>query len=561
LAELGTVGEARAVSRRPAAHPPGELLAAARAAYAARDWITARDRYRAVGDEALAPDDLYALANSSWWLGDLDTALPDLQRAYRSHLDGGRPRAAALVALDIGYTNGLRGDESQASGWLGRAARLLHDQPECAEKGYLTYLDYEEAFGRGDLDAALALALEISAAGRRFGDQTLAALGVLGQGRVTVARGEVSQGMALLDEAMVAAVSDELDPGWAGNIYCNLMVVCFELADWARAGEWTTVTARWCEAMPGAGPFMGICRIHRAQVLQAHGAWDDAEAEARRVCVELADFHPGMVGEGRYALGDLQRQRGDLGGAEAAYLDAHRLGRDPCPGLSLLRLAQGRRRDAVSSITRALAATPADRLARARLLPAAVQIMLATDDLDQARRAADELGSVAATYGTLGLQAQADAAHGTVLLAEGRPAEAVDALERALRSGRQLRLPYEGACIRLHLAEAHRALGHQDLAALEAEAARHELARLGAVPSGAGPRPAPRADGLSPREVEVLGLVADGRSNQEVASELFLSVRTVERHLATAYRKLGLSGRSARAAAVRHLSDVDRSGG
>lgn len=551
------MGEARAVSR-PAAHPPGEQLDAARAAYAARDWVTARERYRTAGDELVEPDDLYALANSSWWLGDLDAALPDLRRAYRRHLDQGRHRAAALVALDIGYTNGLRGDEGQASGWTGRAARLLDDEPECVEKGYLAYIDYEQAFGRGDLDAALALSLEISATGRRFDDPTLAALGVLGQGRVTVARGEVDRGMALLDEAMVAAVSDELAPAWAGNIYCNLMVVCYELADWARAGEWTTVTARWCEAMPGAGPFMGICRIHRAQVFQAHGAWDDAEAEARRVCDELADFHPGMVGEARYALGDLQRQRGDLEGAEAAYLAAHRLGRDPCPGLALLRLAQGRRGDALASITRALGTASPDPLTRARLLPAAVQIMLATDDLDQARRAADELATIAATYGTPGLHAQADAAEGAVLLAEGRAAEAVEALERALRSGKQLRLPYEGACIRLHLAEAHRALGRRDHAALEADAARHELTRLGAVPAGTGPKPAPRPDGLSPREVEILGLVADGRSNQEIAAELYLSVRTVERHLATVYRKLGLHGRSARAAAVRYaVSGLD----
>jgi ATP/maltotriose-dependent transcriptional regulator MalT len=375
---------------------------------------------------------------------------------------------------------------------------------------------------------------------------------VVGEGRVLIARGDVERGMALLDEAMVAATSDTLDPGWAGNIYCNLMLVCWQLADWRRAGEWTEVTARWCEAMPGAGPFMGICRVHRAQVLHARGEWLDAEAEARRVLDELAHFMPSMVGEAHYALGDVRRQRGELAAAEESYRAAHRFGRDPCPGLALLRLAQGRRQAAASGIARALEAAE-QPLARARLLPAAVQIALAADDVPRARRSADELAAIASRYGTLGLRAEADAACGTVSLAEGAAVPAVARLQAAVRAFQELRMPYQEACARLLLGAGHRALGRAEDGALEEQAARAELERLGAGPP---PRPGPdaaRADGLSGREAEVLALVADGRSNQEIADELVLSVRTVERHLATVYQKLGFHGRSARAAAVRYV--------
>jgi DNA-binding CsgD family transcriptional regulator len=537
-----------AMSAAMAGH--GELLEGARAAYGERDWVAARKRFReAAAGGDLTGDDLYALANCAWWLGDLDEALPALERAYRRYLEEGSGQTAALVALDIGYTRVIRGDEAQGTGWLGRAERLLEDEGPCAERGYLVYVAYEDALERSDLEQALEHAREVLGTGRRFDDPTLVALGVFAEGRVLIARGEVERGMELLDEAMVAATTDELDPGWAGNIYCSMMLACWQLADWRRAGEWTEVTARWCEAMPGAGPFMGICRIHRAQVLQARGAWRDAEAEARRVLDELSDFMPSMVGEAHYALGDLRRQRGELAAAEESYRAAHRLGRDPCPGLALLRLVQGRRQAAASSIARALEAAANEPLTRARLLPAAVEIALAADDVRRARRGADELMAIASDYGTLGLRAEADAACGTVTLAEGDPAAAAQ-LGDALRGFQELRMPYQAARVRLLLADVHHALGHADDAALEEQTAQAELKRLGAAPP---PRRGPaRSDGLSAREAEVLALVADGRSNQEIAAELVLSVRTVERHLATIYRKLGLHGRSARAAAVRH---------
>ncbi|HSK27140.1 MAG TPA: LuxR C-terminal-related transcriptional regulator, partial [Jiangellales bacterium] len=507
------------------------------------------------GEHELSGVDVYALANAYWWLGQLGRALPALVDAHRILLAEGQRRRAALVALDTGYTFALRGEQAQASGWMSRGVRLLEREGDCAERGYLVYCDGEDACSAHDLDRALALAAETRDIGRRFDDPCLVALGVLLEGRARVKRGEVDEGMALLDEAMVAAVSDDIDPAWAGNIYCNLMLACWELADWDRAGEWTAVTARWCEAMPGAGPFMGICRVHRAQVLQLRGDLVGAEDEVRRVCDELGGFHAAMVAEAHYLLGELALRRADLTAAEAAYAAAHRLGRDPQPGLASLRSAQGRPASAAAMINRALAGAEADALARARLLPAAVEIFVAVGDLARARDAADELGALADRYRTPGLRAAATTAGGAVTLAGGDTTTAASLLRVAVERWHRIGARCETAQARLLLARALAGLGDVDGAAAERGVARQELAVLG-VPYPPEV-PVRRPDGLSAREAEVLRLVADGRSNEQIAAELVLSVRTVERHLATAYQKLGLHGRTSRAAAVRHILEAD----
>ncbi len=526
-------------------------LASARKAYRRRDWITARDQYTAAleGGE-LDSGDLYALGNSHWWLGMLDQALPFFQEAHRRYLVQGQGNTAALVALTTGYSFALKGDEAQASGWMSRAVRLLDEAPECPERGYLAHIGFEDAFRANDLPAAIEHAHEVRIIGQRFADPTLLALGVLGEGRVLVKRGRIADGLRLLDEAMVAAVSDDLDPSWAGNIYCHLMLACYELMDWRRATEWTEATARWCEEMPGAGPFMGICRVHRAQVLQARGAWEDAEREIRRVCEELSTFHVGLIGTAQYHLGDLRRQRGDWTGAAAAFAEARRRGCSPEPGHALLCLARHRTNAAVSSIERALAAEK-DPLARAGLLSAAAEIAIAADDPERARSAASELADIADRYATTGLAARAATAEGITLLATGQTADALEPLLAAREAWHHLGSPYEAAVVRLRLAQAYEVLGDVDARTVETEAADGELARLGAV-RPPNPRLGVRPDGLTARELTVLDLLAAGRSNQEIADKLVLSVRTVERHLATVYRKLGLSGRSARAAAVRY---------
>jgi DNA-binding NarL/FixJ family response regulator len=529
-----------------------DVLDAARDAARRRDWTAARRGFEAAARaQPLGADDLRTLGDCSWWLGDLDAALPVLQDAFRAHVAEGEVGRAALVALDVGYSMVIRGDEAQGYGWLGRAAGLLEDHPEAIEHAYLRYVAFEEAFASRDLTEALAAADAVHAAGRDAGDPTLIALGVLGRGRVLVTRGEVTRGMRLLDEAMVAAVSDDLDPAWAGNIYCHLMRACHDLADLRRAGEWTEATARWCERMPGAGPFLGICRVHRAQVLTARGDWGHAEREIAHVCEELASFDVEVVAEAHYQRGELRRLRGDRAGAEEALRAAHALGRDPQPALAALRLEQGRADEAAVSLRGALDASADDPLARARLLPTVAAVSLATGDVRTARSADEELHATAERYGTAGLRAAADHVHAEVAMADGDLAGAAGAARAALRTWQGLDVPHEVARIRLVLAAVCDALGDHAAAALEREAAADTIARL-----GAGSRPAPPEPGTTPvltaRETEVLRLVATGRTNQQIAAQLVLSVRTVERHLSTVYDKLGVHGRSARALAVSH---------
>jgi DNA-binding NarL/FixJ family response regulator len=329
------------------------------------------------------------------------------------------------------------------------------------------------------------------------------------------------------------------------------MDVCHELADVRRAAEWTEATSRWCEAIPDTNLYPGICRVHRAQVMQVQGDWDAAESEATRACRDMIGVHVGTAAGGQYELGEIRRLRGDLAGAEAAFKQAHELGRDPQPGLALLRLAQGRADLAVASIRAALGSAT-ERLARARLCVAQVEIALAVGDVDTARTATSELEQTAEAFSSPGLQAAAEEARGSVLLAQGQSAEALLHLREACRQWQQIEAPYEAAKVRLLLADAYRELGDGDAAALELDAADDVFQRLGAERDAravadrhAG---ATLPAGLTPRELEVLRLVAAGQSNREIANELFLSERTVHRHVSNIFSKLDVSSRVAAAA-------------
>jgi ATP/maltotriose-dependent transcriptional regulator MalT len=532
-------------------------LTTAREAYARRDWVAARDGFLAAGEGGeLTPEDRVALANSAWWLGDLALAVPALTEAHHDLLDAGEPTAAALVALDVGYTALLRGDDAQASGWFGRARHLLAPLPEGEAHGYLRIIDAEVAFDAGDLDTAYRLAEQVGELGERTGDATLTALAAVGKGRVRVRQGRLGEGGALLDEAMVVATSDRLDPAWTGNIYCHLMFACFEIADLGRAGEWTEVTARWCERMPGAGPFLGICRVHRAQVLRLRGEWSTAERELVRVQQELAHFARSVVAEAHYQLGELHRLRRHPDEATARYEEAHRLGRDPQPGLALLALERGRPAAAFASLRAAVSAAGDTPLARADLLPAAVEVAVAAGELPSGRVWAEELAALAATYGTVGFEAEAGVAAGRLHLAEGEAGSALRPLRRAAAAWRRLGATVPAAQAAGLLAAAYDAVGDHDAARLEQRVVDEAMSSLGTdARARDGRRSLP--DGLTAREAEVLGLAADGRSNQQIADELVLSVRTVERHLATVYQKLDLHGRSARAAAVSYAHRQD----
>jgi DNA-binding NarL/FixJ family response regulator len=531
----------------------GEVLQAARDAYRRRDWPEARARFaaaRAAGE--LAAADLDALADAAWWLGEFDEASATLQDAYRRYLDEGLPRAAAMVAIGIAVNALLRGDGVVGTGWAGRAQRLLRDQPEHVEHGYVLGLELEGALAGGDAAAAVTTARRVRDIGRRHADPNLVATADLFEGRALVRQGRVADGMALLDEAMLAVLSGELRPEWAGNIYCHLMAAFHELADVRRAAEWTEATGRWLAGLPAAVLFTGICRVHRSQVLQHKGAWAQAEREAALVCRDLADRHVAAVAEGHYQIGEIRRLRGDLAGAEGSYRHAHALGRDPQPGLALLRLAQGRAATASASIRAALTAVTSDRLARARLCAAQVEIALAAGEPETAGRACDELVRTASTYGSSGLEAAALQARGAVLLARGQPEAALPTLRAACRRWQELDAPYDAARVRLLLARAYQALADGDAAMRELDAAEAAFGRLGATLDG-GRIPALRGrpalpGGLTGREAEVLALVAAGRSNREIAAALVLSHKTVARHLSNIFAKLDVASRTQAAA-------------
>jgi DNA-binding NarL/FixJ family response regulator len=309
--------------------------------------------------------------------------------------------------------------------------------------------------------------------------------------------------------------------------------------------------------MPAAGPFMGICRVHRAQILQLQGDWDEAEREAVRVCRELAHFDVGTVAEAHYQLGEVYRLRGRLADAEDAYRRAHGLGRDPQPGLALLRLAQGRADAAATSIQTALTGEERNRLVRARLCAALVEIALAIREIGVAWQAGDELMEIAGVYGSSGFEATALQARGAILFAEGQTAAALQTLRAACHCWQRLNAPYETARVRVLLARLYDALDDRDAAALELDAAAAVFDRLGAEldvkrVAALRDRPLPPGD-LTEREVEVLAEVAAGKSNREVAAALFISEKTVARHLANIFTKLAVSSRTAAAAyAIEH---------
>ncbi|HWO72787.1 MAG TPA: LuxR C-terminal-related transcriptional regulator [Dehalococcoidia bacterium] len=524
-------------------------LLAAREAFARHDWLAARDALlEARAAAALRGEDVYRLAECVWWLGEFRRALSLYEEAHQLFLQEGGFREAAMAALGIAAMSFMRGEEAYGSGWMGRALRLLEDQPPGPEHGYALFMEMSGNLQGGDYAAAFRQAQQLQEMGREFSDPNLMALGILTEGQALIKQGSFREGMRRLDEAMLAAVSDELAPEWAGNIYCQLMVTCHELGDLQRARQWTQATLRWCESLPAAGPFLGICRAHRAQLFQMQGAWEQAETEAARVCEELADFDLSTVAEAFYRLAELRRLRGDLAGAEDAFRRSHALGRDPQPGLALLRLSQGKVQEAFTSIRHALAAGPQAALHRAWLCIACVEISVAADRIDVARATAEELKGTAARFESSVLTAAAEQAEGTVLLSEGKPEEALGVLRSACLHWQQLNAPYESARVRVLLASCYEALMDSEAAVMELDAAAQVFRSLGAIRDlraiDSRKTKPPEPSGLTRRELVILALLSEGHSNRNIAEMLTISEKTVARHLTNIYTKLGLSSRT-----------------
>jgi ATP/maltotriose-dependent transcriptional regulator MalT len=503
-----------------------------------RDWSAAYQAYA-----GLEPQDgpvTEGLAETTWWLGNMDEAIRRYADAYRLYVDAGDLEAAARTAVLLSIHCRLVGEPAQSAGWDSRAQRVLEDLPECAAHGYPLYLGTAGLTG-SDLDAAEASARRMHRLGRDHDDPNLVALGVYFEGRIRIKQARVAEGLALLDEAMVAALSDDLDTFWTGAIYCGLMDACNELRDLRRASEWTEATRRWSDPLPLASLYPGICRVHRAQVLTSRGSWTEAEQEALGACEDMAGIDVFAVADAYYEVGEVRRVRGDLDGAEQAYHQAHDHGRDPQPGMALLRLAQGRTEEAAASIAAVLAAGGHSRLDRASLLAAQSSIALAAGDLELAEEASGELAQTAHDFDSPGLRADSHRSCGSVLLARGRTMEALAELRQAFNAWNQLDVPYEAARTRMLLAEAYRACGDTDAAAREEASALACFERLGVRTEDAAGAP----DGLTAREVEVLRVLATGKSNKEIAEDLFLSPKTVARHLSNIFAKTGAGSRAA----------------
>ncbi len=474
-------------------------------------------------------------------LGRDDDHVAALERAHHAHTD---PLAAARAAFWIGINLTLRG-ETRAAGWFARARRLVEREGrECVEQGYLTLARTFEHAAAGDQDAAIAAAAEAAAIGERFGDADLFALAAQDQGIMLIGRGQVAEGLSLLDEAMVAVTADELSPIVNGFVYCGVITGCQAAYEPRRAREWTAALTRWCEQQPDMVSFTGACLVHRAEILQLHGDWREALDEARRARERCdAAMNAPVAAQALYRQGELHRLRGDSEAAEAAYREASRGGYEPQPGLALLRLAQGNAATAAAAIRRLLDETSGP-VRRAALLPAAVEILLAAGDRAAAHGACEELAALA-DGGMLG--ALADQARGAVELAAGDPRAALVPLRRATHAWRELDAPYETARCRVLVSEACGAVGDADAAALEREAAQAAFEWLGAAPDLAGLGP-DEAHGLTARELQVLRLVAVGRSNREIATALVISEHTVARHIQNVFAKLGVSSRTAASA-------------
>ncbi len=461
-------------------------LEAGRLAYARRAWPEAYRLLKEADDarRGLEAVDLEALAKSAWWIGLPGEAIAIFERAYAAHLERGDRSRAAFLALTLRRQYGAKLAGSVAQGWLSRAEQLLEDEPESVAHGYLALAHGDLAQGRGELDHALAhydRAVEIAS---RSDDPDLPVWGAMRRSEVLAVTGRLDEAWGLMEGAAAAAVGGEIGPFTTGAVFCNVMAACREMGDYRRGSEWADVAKRWCERQDITG-FPGICRVHRAEFMRLTGAWAEAEAEVRRACDELRDFHPAIAGAAFHELGEVRLRMGDLAGAEEAFRQAQELGEEPQPGRALLLLAQGNPDAAAASIRGSLEELTWNRLARARLLPAQAEIARIRGDAGTAAAAAAELEEIAKEFGTAAIRAAAAQAAGVAALLREEPEEAARRFRESRRLWREVDAPFETATAAVLLGEAHVAAGDAESAKLELEAARSTFERLGAGPDAA----------------------------------------------------------------------------
>ena len=454
---------------------------AAVAAFGRHAWRDAYDLFaKADGAGQLQPADIEAFAESAWWIGEPDGAITLRERAFAAYLAAGERREAARIALLLCQNNVIKGNEAVGSAWLARAEDLLDGDTESREYGYVRFWHAMVAGETGDPETAANEAKAAYDLATRNGDRDLQALALALRGLGLVGTGDVREGMALVNEATVAAVSGELGLFVTGWIYCMTISACRDLGDMRRAGEWTEAAKRWCERQSVTG-FPGVCKIRQAEILALRGALARAEQEARAACDELKRWGiRSSISEGLYEIGEIRLRMGDLAGAEEAFRQVHEMGSTPEPGLALVRLAEGKAQAAHATLRRILQ-DERGKPGRARLLPAQVEVALAAGDVPTAEAAAKELDELATMFGTPAVAASALAARGSVRLAQGEADAAVADLRRATESWQRLDAPYEAYRTRMVLARALRASADEDSACLELGAAKATFERIGAA--------------------------------------------------------------------------------
>jgi len=522
----------------------------AREAAAVGDWEAAYRAFEPVADGgAPGADDLALWSTAGYLLGRVDAAIDAMSKAHDAHAGNGNAAAAVRCGFWVVFMLLGRGQHAQANGWLERCGHEAEPLSfDSAARGYLTLMKAHRMVAIDHrYDEGGALAGQVAGLARGGRDLDLLALALMIAGRARIRAGATHDGFAMLDEAMVGVLRDEASPAVAGTVYCAVIEACGEVGELRRAIEWTQALTTWCDRQRGMVTFTGRCRTHRAAVLMLQGDWDAAVAEANSACASFAGAaDESAVGEALYLLAELHRLAGRDALAEQAYSQASEWGREPQPGLALLRLAQRRTETAVATVNR-LMEEKTLAIDRIRVLPAAIVVLLDVGDVSSAAAAADELAEIAHSFDTPGLRAWAAHAGGAVLLARNHPAQALARLREAATTWRSVGAVFELARSRALIAEAFRRLGDEESAELELTAARRILADLGVGPAVSALPPGEEGNryGLSERELEVLRLVATGMTNREVADRLTIAVRTVDRHVANIFTKLGVPSRTA----------------
>lgn len=530
---------------------------AARRAFAQRRWHeTYESLIEMAGD--LEPDDLEILAAAAYLIGNEPAAVAAWSEAHQQFNEEGNPCRAARCGFWLSLVLLLSGEGAQGAGWLERIRRDLKDHPDSVEVGLSRVIVGIMALGRdaGEADAALQEALALA---EQHHDPDLLAFALLGRGQLLIQTGRVAEGVPLLDEAMVTVMEGRVSHVGAGIVYCAVILTCRRILDLERSSEWTEALHAWCEDQPDLVAFRGACLVHRSEILQLRGAWSDASSEAERACRWYEDRAQRPSGRAFYQRAELLRLAGDYRQAEEMYRAAGEHGFEPQPGLSLLRLAEGDVESAAAAIRRVVAEPtrqqgPGSGVTRSTVLGPYVQIMLACNDLEAAREGTEELTRLAAEYEVPFLTAIACESMGAVLLAEDDPGAALASLRTAWTAWQKLEAAFESARVQAMIGRACRLLGDTDTATGHVEAARRVFKRLGAAPALNDLDPAPEKSAagalarLSKRELEVLALVAAGKTNKQIATALYISEHTVARHVSNLLNKLGAPSRTAAAA-------------